>query len=42
MMLDSVENKSETVEEAVKYYLLNKDKPVREVPKDVENMVLEL
>ena len=42
MMLDTVENKSETVEEAVKYYLLNKDKPKKQEPQDVINMELEL
>jgi len=40
-MLDSVDNKSETVEEAVKYYLLNKDKPVRAEIKEVENVGIE-
>ena len=37
-MLDNVDNKSETVEQAVKYYLLNKDKPVKPDVKEVENI----
>ena len=37
-MLDSVDNKSETVEQAVKYYLLNKDKPIKSEVKEVENI----
>lgn len=41
-MLDSVDNKSETVERAVKYYLLNKDKPVRVEAKEIQNIGIEL
>ncbi|MEE9215749.1 MAG: hypothetical protein V3U54_13420 [Thermodesulfobacteriota bacterium] len=40
-MLDNVDNKSETVQEAVKFYLLNKDEPVRPEIKEVENMRVE-
>ena len=40
-MLDTVDNKSETVERAVKYYLLNKDKPVRPEIREVENVGVE-
>ena len=40
-MLDSVDNKSETVEQAVKYYLLNKDKPARPEIREVENVRIE-
>lgn len=41
-MLDSVDNKSETVEQSVKYYLLNKDKPVKSEAKEIENLGIEL
>ncbi len=43
-MLDTVDNKSETVEQSVKFYLLNKDKPKieKEEPLLVENVGVEL
>jgi len=41
-MLDNVDNKSETVQEAVKYYLLNKDKPVKSQVLEIENKAVEL
>jgi len=40
-MLDSVDNKSETVQEAVKFYLLNKDKPGKQEIKEVQNVRVE-
>ena len=41
-LLKNVENKSVTVEDAVKFYLLNKDKPVKPEVKEVENVGIEL